>query len=89
MNLTEYTRYDGFGLADLIRKKEVTAKKLAELVLEGVQKINTTINAVIEVYDDRVDKANELLLPERPFSGVPFFLKDLEVESSLLDMPKS
>ena len=77
MNLTEYTRYDGIGLADLIRKKEVTAKKLAELVLEAVQKINPTINAVIEVYDDRFDKANELLLPERPFSGVPFFLKDL------------
>jgi amidase len=77
MNLSEYARYDGLGLADLIRNKEVTAKELAELVLAGVQKINPEINAVIEVYNERVEKADELLLPEAPFSGVPFFLKDL------------
>ena len=77
MNFTEYARYDGLGLADLIRNKEVTAKELAELVLAGVQKINPQINAVIEVYDERVEKADELLLPETPFCGVPFFLKDL------------
>jgi amidase len=77
MNLTEYARYDGIHLADLIRNKEVTAKELAALVLAGVQKINPAINAVIELYDDRVDKADDLVLPEKPFSGVPFFLKDL------------
>jgi amidase len=77
MNLTEYASYDGLGLADLIRNKEVTARDLAELVLSGVQKINPQINAVIEVYQERAEKADELLLPEGPFCGVPFFLKDL------------
>jgi len=77
MNLSEYARYDGLGLADLIRNKEVTARDLAELALSGVQKINPQINAVIEVYQERVEKADELLLPEVPFCGVPFFLKDL------------
>ncbi|UCE53010.1 MAG: amidase [Desulfobacterales bacterium] len=77
MNLSKFACYDGLGLADLIRNKEVTAKELAELVLTGVQKINPEINAVIEVYDERVEKADELLLPETPFCGVPFFLKDL------------
>jgi len=77
MNLSEYARYDGLGLADLIRNKDVTARELAELALCGVQKINPQINAVIEVYQERVEKADELLLPEAPFGGVPFFLKVL------------
>ena len=77
MNLADYARYDGLGLADLIRNKEVTARELAELALCGVQKINPQINAVIEVYQERAEKADELLLPAAPFGGVPFFLKDL------------
>jgi amidase len=77
MNLTDYARYDGLGLAELIRNKEVTARELAELALCGVQKINPQINAVIEVYQERVEKADELLSPAAPFGGVPFFLKDL------------
>jgi len=77
MNLSEYARYDGLGLADLVRNKEVAAKELAELALAGVQKINPQINAVIEVYEERVEKADELPLPEALFCGVPFFLKDL------------
>lgn len=77
MNLTEYASYDGIGLADLIQKKEVTAKELAETVLEGVQKINPKINAIIETYVERIEKADEFMLPDKPFSGVPFFLKDL------------
>ncbi len=77
MNLSEYASYDGLGLADLIRNQEVTAADLAELALAGVQKINPQINAVIEVYHERADKADELRLPAAPFGGVPFFLKDL------------
>jgi len=77
MNLAEYARYDGLDLADLIRKKEITARELAESALEGVQKINPRINAVIEFYVDRIENVDELLLPKTPFCGVPFFLKDL------------
>jgi len=77
MNLAEYARYDGLGLAELVRKKEVTPREVAESALAGVQKINPKINAVIEVYDDRAEKAEQLLIPGSLFSGVPFLLKDL------------
>jgi amidase len=77
MNLSEYANFDGLGLADLIRKKEITAGELAELALSGVQEINSDINAVIEVYQERIEKADELMVAEAPFCGVPFFLKDL------------
>jgi amidase len=77
MNLTEYASYDGLDLAELIRKKEVTAREVAESMREGVQQINPLINAVIEVYDDRVEKADQLLFAGKPLAGVPFLLKDL------------
>jgi amidase len=77
MNLREYADYDGTGLAELIGKKEVTAQEVAEMALAGVKKINPKINAVIEIYEDRVKQANQLLLPDKPLAGVPIFLKDL------------
>ena len=77
MNLAEYACLDGLGLAELIRKKEVTPREVAEAALAGVHKINPKINAVIETYDDRIEKSDALRAPDRIFSGVPFFLKDL------------
>jgi amidase len=77
MNPDEYARYDGLGLADLIRRKEVTAKEVVLAAMEGFQKVNLVLNAVIEVYADRIETVDRLLEPDRPFSGVPFLLKDL------------
>jgi amidase len=77
MNLAEYACYDGLGLAELIRKKDVTAREVVETAVAGVENINPKINAIIEVYDDRVKQAEQLLIPGNAFSGLPFFLKDL------------
>jgi amidase len=77
MELEEYARFDGLGLADLVKKKEVTVRELTETMLMGVQKINPKINAILEVYEERMARADDLLLSPTPFSGVPFFLKDL------------
>ena len=77
MNLTEYARYDGLGLTELMRNKEVTAREVVDSFLAGIENINPKINAVIEVYDDRAEKARHILIPGSPFSGFPFFLKDL------------
>ena len=38
MNLSEFAGYDGIGIAELMRQKEVTAGEVAELVLEGFHK---------------------------------------------------
>ncbi|MCJ7532012.1 MAG: amidase family protein, partial [Anaerolineales bacterium] len=76
MKIQEYVQYDGLGLAELIRKKEVSATELAVLALEAVAKVNPQINAVIEVYSQRVETADNGLNPAAPFAGVPFFIKD-------------
>ena len=77
MRLDEYCTYDATGLAELVRQGDVTAKELATVAAEGVEKLNPTLNAVIEVYHDRAEDLDESSLPDGPFRGVPFFLKDL------------
>lgn len=77
MDLKEYASYDATGLAGLVRQGDVQAKELAMLAAEAVEKTNPELNAVIEIYRDRVEDLDETSLPDGPFRGVPFFLKDL------------
>lgn len=77
MDLEEYSRFDGLGLAALVEEGEVSATELARLASQGVERVNPRLNAVIEVFQDRVDGLDEAELPDGPFKGVPFFLKDL------------
>jgi len=77
MNLDEYCNYDATGLAELVSRAEVTAKELAQLAASAVDKVNPELNAVIEVFADRVDDLDASTIAAGPFSGVPFFLKDL------------
>jgi amidase len=76
MNLEEYTKHDGLGLAELIREREVTASELARLAVAAVDALNPKLNAVIEVYRDRVVAADRRLNTDAPFAGVPFLMKD-------------
>lgn len=77
MNLAEYSRCDGVALADLVQMGEVTPKELAHLFLEAVEKANPKINAVIEVYLDRIEAFEDESFSNGPFSGVPFLMKDI------------
>ena len=81
MNHAEYSQYDALSLAELVRKKEVTAKELAQLANGGIEFVNPQINAVIEVFEDRLD-VDDASLPEGPFRGVPFLRKDLGATES-------
>jgi len=73
MKLHEYAGYDARGLADLVRKREVTALELVQLAREAHDRINPMINAVVEFYED----AEAVVGSEAgPFCGVPFLRKD-------------
>ena len=74
MNLEEYTTHDATSLAELVRTGEVTPAELAALTAHAIDKVNGTLNGVIEVYDDALDQpdANGEL-----FGGVPFLRKDI------------
>ncbi|MDI6718294.1 MAG: amidase [Methanomicrobiales archaeon] len=77
MNLGEYSRCDGVALADLVKRGEVSQKELACLFAEAVAKVNPRINAVIEVYHDRIDGLHDGAISAGAFSGVPFLMKDI------------
>ncbi len=77
MNHEEYCSFDATGLAELVSKGEVSARELAQLAAAGVDKVNPQLNAVIEVFADRVDDLDASTVADGPFRGVPFFLKDL------------
>ncbi|MGH6933609.1 MAG: amidase, partial [Dongiaceae bacterium] len=77
MNLGEYASYDGLGLAELVRKKQVTPRELAATAAQAIEAINPRVNAVVELYDDRVIGLDEASLGHGPFRGVPFLIKDV------------
>jgi amidase len=77
LNLAEYSDCDGATLANLVRKREVSPKQLAHLFAEAVEKVNPKINAVIEIYHDRIEGLDDQAVPTGPFAGVPFLMKDV------------
>lgn len=73
----EYLEYDGLGLAELVRKKEVSAAEMCEAAIHRIGLENPRLNAVVTPIFDLARKSITDKLPEGPFTGVPFLLKDL------------
>src|ERR1700751_3536650 len=78
MAFKEYGNYDGVGLAALVRKKQVTPKELLDEALTRTARVDPQLNAVVVKHYDYAEKQIEKGLPDGPFTGVPFLLKDLE-----------
>ncbi len=80
MPIDDYAAHDGVGLAELVRKGEVTAGELTEEALSRIEKHNPTLNAVVT---DMADQGRQIAgdIDEgdaaAPFAGVPFLLKDI------------
>jgi len=73
----EYDQYDVLGLAKLVREKKVSPVELCEEAIGRIEKLNPVLNAVITPMFDIGRDAAKKPLPEGPFTGVPFLLKDL------------
>lgn len=73
----EYEDFDALGLADLVRRKQVTPGELLEAAIERVEARNPAINAVTMQLYDYGKRAIAEGLPDGPFRGVPFLMKDL------------
>ncbi|MGI9525183.1 MAG: amidase [Hyphomicrobiaceae bacterium] len=77
MNIAEYASYDGLGLAELVARREVTPKELAQTAAQAIARGNPLLNAVVEIYSDRIDELDDKNLGSGPFRGVPFLIKDV------------
>src|SRR5690349_3459855 len=70
-------RYDGLGVAELVRQREVSAAELLDAAIARVEARNPAINAIIHRMDKDARWAIAAGLPAGPFTGVPYLLKDL------------
>jgi amidase len=77
MNISEYARHDGLGLAELVARREVSPKELAQTAAKAIAAANPTLNAVVETYPDRIEGLDEASLGNGPFRGVPLLIKDV------------
>ncbi len=76
-SLATQTRWmDAVDQAALVRRGDVSARELIEAAIERIETIDPALNAVIiRWFDEARDAATRL--PDGPFRGVPFLLKDL------------
>jgi amidase len=77
MGFSEYERYDGLGLAELVKRGEVSPGDLVEAAIERVERHDPTLNAVVHKAFASARAAAASDLPDGPFRGVPFLIKDL------------
>jgi amidase len=72
-----YARLDATAQAELVRSGEVEPSALVEAALERIERLNPELNAVIHRLDDKArEAAASPDLPDGPFRGVPFLVKD-------------
>ena len=74
MPFNDYPRYDGLGLAELIRTRQVSAREVLEAAMTRADSLNPNLNAIIHRMDD---SARATPLGTGPLAGVPFLIKDL------------
>src|SRR5205823_4726516 len=66
-------------LAGLVRRKRVSAGELLDEAISRTAKVDPQINAVVVKHYDYAKKQIDKGLPDGPFTGVPFLLKDLDL----------
>ena len=85
----DYERYDALGLAELVRRRRVSPGELLEAAIERVAARNPAINAVTMPLYDYGRAAIAAGLPDGPFTGVPFLMKDLTASIAGVKMTRS
>src|SRR4029453_7394491 len=68
---------DATAQADLVRTKQVKPIELLDAAIERIERVNPQLNAVVTPMYEIARKTAEASLPDGPFTGVPFLLKDL------------
>ena len=74
----EFSRLDAVGQAELVRSGQVSALELVDAAIGRIERVNPALNAVIHPLFDRAREAAQSSLPDGPFRGVPFLMKDLD-----------
>ena len=69
--------HDALGLAALVRSRQVSAAELLDMAIAHAEALNPRFNFMAQKLYDYARKALAAGLPQGPFTGVPWLLKDL------------
>ena len=78
--MDDYASYDAMGLADLVRKGEVSAGELLNDAVTRANAAQAELNCFSAIYPDYAEAQIAAGLPDGPFAGVPMITKDLGFE---------
>ena len=78
---SDFAQLDATAQAELVQSGEVRPLDLVDAAIARIKAINPTLNAVIHERFEKARNEAEGALPDGPFRGVPFLLKDLETRS--------
>ena len=74
----ELAALDATAQAELVRRRAVSPVELVEAAIHRLERLNRQVNAVIHPALERArERAAARDLPDGPFRGVPFLMKDL------------
>jgi amidase len=77
MSLPDFAEHDGLALAQLVKTGAVTPLELVDACLERIARHNDRLNAVVHIAAEEARATARGKLPDGPFAGVPFLIKDL------------
>jgi amidase len=77
MSEHDLTEMDATAQAELVRSGEASPSELVEAAIERAERLNPELNAIIHPFYDEAREQAAGELPDGPFKGVPFVLKDL------------
>ncbi len=69
--------HDAMGLAALVKARKVSPSELLEASIARAEALNPRFNFIAQRHYDHARKAIAAGLPQGPFTGVPWLLKDL------------
>ena len=75
-----YKNYDGLGLAELLKKKEVRPEEVLAEAIKTIEQYNPKLNAVINKFYEKAEKEAKSIELIGTFAGVPMLLKDIAQE---------
>ncbi len=84
--MSEFAGYDGLGLAGLVKGGDVTPTELKDASLEAIERLNPKLNCIVTVLADQAEREIRAGLPQGPFQGVPFVVKELILHAAGVPM---
>ncbi len=73
----DYARHDAVGLAELVRRREVSPLELVEAAIARIEAVDPRINAIVRRRYEAARAEAARVDPGAPLAGVPYLLKDL------------